>query len=414
MPKKRWRWSVGPHGASVVVEEVKPGGNVRLAAYDRTISGTRRQGLGFPVRSPSGKLIPEAVKAAKARAAEVSAAIAGGRAPRGQVTVGELLTLFRREHVSTLEGKHRHETETALELLSNVLGSRFPVASIGVREWSAIGRKRMTGEIDVRGRPVANPDDRRSCGPRTATKTLKVLRTALHFGTNHRTTHGGFLLDADPTRGLEYPKQRNIRRPVADDYVYDVLLHVADRVPMDRYSPERSYLRELLVLAGHTGRRIGAIVALQWADWDPDGGRYGILRWRADSDKEDTEWWCPVTSEVRDAIEAHRVRLPGLGAAWMFHAPRARGSHIRVDVTRGWLLKAEKFAKLEHVPGFGWHALRRMWATKRKHHALKDLAAAGGWKDLETLQTVYQQADPERIEAAVLEAAPLRIARSGG
>ncbi len=76
-------------------------------------------------------------------------------------------------------------------------------------------------------------------------------------------------------------------------------------------------------------------------------------------------------------------------------------------------MKAEEFAKLEHVPGFGWHAFRRMWATKRKHHALKDLAAAGGWKDLETLQTVYQAADPERIEAAVLEAAPLRIARSG-
>ena len=414
MPKKRWRQSAGLHGASVVVEEARYGGNVRLAAYDRTISGTRRQSLGFPVRSPSGKLITEAVKAAKARAAEVSAAIAGGRAPRGQVTVGDLFALFRREHVSTLSGKHRHETETALALLSNVLGSRFPVRSISAWEWSAIARKRMTGEIDVRGRPVADPAGRRAVGPRTATKTLKVLRTALRFGTGYPTRDGGFLLDADPTRELKYPKPRNIRRPVADDYVYERLVEVANRVPIDRYSRERSYLRELLTLAAHTGRRIGAIVALQWSDWHPDGGRYGLLRWRADSDKQDTEWWAPVMSEVREAIEAHRTRVPGLGAAWMFPAPRARGSHIRVDVTRGWLLRAEEFARLEHVPGFGWHAFRRGWATKRKHHALPDVAAAGGWTDLKTLRDVYQAADPERIEAAVLEAAPLRIARSGG
>ncbi len=413
MPKKRWRWSVGPHGASVVVEEVKPGGNVRLAAYDRTISGTRRQSLGFPVRSPSGRLLPEALKAAKTKAIEVSAAIAGGRAPRGQLTVGELFALFRREHVSTLQGKHRHETETALELLSNVLGSRFPVASISEREWSLIGKQRMSGQIDVRGQRVPDPDHRRTVGPRTATKTLKVLRTALRFGTGYRTRDGGFLLDADPTRELKYPKPRNIRRPVADDYVYKRLVEVADRVPMDRYSRERSYLRELLTLAAHTGRRIGAIVALQWSDWHPDGGRYGLLRWRADSDKQDTEWWAPVTSEVREAIEAHRARLPGLGTAWMFPAPRARGSHIRVDVTRGWLLRAEELARLEHVPGFGWHAFRRGWATKRKHHPLADVAAAGGWTDLKTLRDVYQAADPERIEAAVLEAAPLRIARSG-
>src|SRR5450756_1438179 len=45
------------------------------------------------------------------------------------------------------------------------------------------------------------------------------------------------------------------------------------------------------------------------------------------------------------------------------------------------------------------HAYRRKWAIERKHLPLKDVAAAGGWKDVSTLLEVYQQSDEESVLA---------------
>ena len=50
-----------------------------------------------------------------------------------------------------------------------------------------------------------------------------------------------------------------------------------------------------------------------------------------------------------------------------------------------------------------WHPYRRKWATERKHLSLKDVAAAGGWKDHDTLLTCYQQPDQESLLAVMSE-----------
>jgi len=44
---------------------------------------------------------------------------------------------------------------------------------------------------------------------------------------------------------------------------------------------------------------------------------------------------------------------------------------------------------------------RRVWATERKHLPAKDVAAAGGWLDIGTLQHCYQQPDDETLRAVV-------------
>jgi hypothetical protein len=49
-----------------------------------------------------------------------------------------------------------------------------------------------------------------------------------------------------------------------------------------------------------------------------------------------------------------------------------------------------------------WHSIRRKWATERKGHPVKDVAAAGGWRTEEVLTTSYQQADAETIKNVVL------------
>lgn len=53
---------------------------------------------------------------------------------------------------------------------------------------------------------------------------------------------------------------------------------------------------------------------------------------------------------------------------------------------------------------------RRKWATERKHHSLKDVAVAGGWKDTETLLTCYQQPDIETLMAVMCEERKVRDA----
>lgn len=408
-----WSISVGPHGATVRARERRRGGNVYLEAYDPSIGGTRRQSLGFKVRDTDGKLVEESVVKAKAKAAELSNRLIAGEAPGRDVTVSDLFKLFRREEVRHNAERYRKVMRRQLAAWEQFLGPRFVVSRFGPREWNAYTRQRASGEIDARGKRVSDPDKRTEVSPRTVAKDLKLFRQACLFGTRYRTRRGDFLLGADPTRGLDLPKTTNPRRPVCDDQRYEALLKVADRVEMGQHDTERSYLRELLVLAAHTGRRIGAIVALRWSDWTPDAGSYGVLRWRAEEDKIGREWTAPVTPEVREALQALLRERAEVGEKWIFPAPESDG-HIRVDVTRKWLLKAETLAKLDHPDGFGWHALRRMWASKRKHMSLKDVAHAGGWKDTQTLQRCYQTPDPESLEEVVMGGRELRLSADEG
>ena len=72
-----------------------------------------------------------------------------------------------------------------------------------------------------------------------------------------------------------------------------------------------------------------------------------------------------------------------------------------------YLRQAEAAAGVEKLDGGLWHAYRRKWATERTELPLKDVAAAGGWKDVTTLLTSYQQAD----EATMLKvmASPIKL-----
>jgi hypothetical protein len=48
-----------------------------------------------------------------------------------------------------------------------------------------------------------------------------------------------------------------------------------------------------------------------------------------------------------------------------------------------------------------WHAFRRLWATERKALPVKNVAAAGGWKDVTTLINCYQQPDEATLRSVV-------------
>ena len=75
---------------------------------------------------------------------------------------------------------------------------------------------------------------------------------------------------------------------------------------------------------------------------------------------------------------------------------------------RRWLLEAEELAGVPKQQGASWHAYRRAWATARKHLPVTDVAAAGGWKSIVTIQRCYQQADEKTMLSVVLGGAELR------
>ena len=241
------------------------------------------------------------------------------------------------------------------------------------------------------------------------------LLGVLNWATKWQDSDARYLMRENPARGFPIPVEKNPRRPVATQDRYERVHAVAEQVIMvvcggrSRRSVQ-SYLPEVLDLVHHTGRRISAILALRYEDLRLDQGPQGSILWPADTDKTKKQWLVPLSSSSRAAIDRILAERPGIGAAYLFPAPRDPSKPLDKDVAADWLLEAEKLAGVEKHDGSLWHAYRRGWATARKHLPDVDVAAAGGWSDTTTLKQVYQQADQETMYKVVSEPAVIREA----
>ncbi len=119
-------------------------------------------------------------------------------------------------------------------------------------------------------------------------------------------------------------------------------------------------------------------------------------------------WLVPVSPSVRRAIDRVLNESPGLGAEYLFPSPVDPGRPMPYGRVRTWLEKAEVLAGLPVQEGSLWHAYRRKWATERKHLSRTDVARAGDWSNVATLQRCYQQPGEETILEVVLGGAELR------
>jgi len=394
---KLWSWATGAHGSRVRVAERRPGGIIYAM--------TPRPGGGAWLKVSLGHRDRDR---AMSEASALSARRHSGAEPLERLSVAAMFGLFSRSVLPRQCPQHQEELSRGTELWTRFLGGARKVESIGPSDWEAFQQIRATGELDGRGHRVEKPDDRRRVGPRTLARELKVLRAACRRATIERTAAGGFLLAIDPTRGLALPSERNPKRPTYDSARYDALLGVAHRVKMRigfgktaRWVP--SYLPMLIRLAGDSGRRISAILSLRWNDWLPAEGNSGAIRWRAAHDKGGREWVVPVSPAVETELQLERERR-GIAAgsdALFFPSPNDPSKPVSKPVVTGWLRQAEKLAELEPMERGAWHPFRRMWACQRKHLPARDVAAAGGWKDVTVLQGVYEAADQETLEAVV-------------
>jgi integrase len=217
-----------------------------------------------------------------------------------------------------------------------------------------------------------------------------------------RTSTGRRLLRENPLLGIKFPRSKNPRRPVMMHDEYLRLLEVAGDVHP---------LCELgLVVAEGTGRRISAWRNLRWEDVDFQNG---AIRWRAEHDKKGYEMVVPMSDAVRDALAEARRAQGAIGNTPVFPAPKNPGVPCDRHILDNWLRKAFQRAGITPQRGGLWHTLRRKWATERKGYPIKDVAAAGGWRDDKTLMTSYTQADAETVRQVVLYPTHRLASRAG-
>jgi integrase len=190
---------------------------------------------------------------------------------------------------------------------------------------------------------------------------------------------------------VRFPREKNPKRPVMRHDEYLRLLLVASSV-----SP---LLRLALIVAEGTGRRISACRKLMWRDVLFDEG---AIRWRAENDKKGYEQVVVMSPDVHEALAARHALTHPSPEALVFPRPRCPSQPCSRHLLDGWLRRAYGLAGLEPHPGGLWHPLRRKWATERKGYPLKDLAAAGGWRDEQTVLRSYQLSDADTVRQIVL------------
>jgi len=84
-----------------------------------------------------------------------------------------------------------------------------------------------------------------------------------------------------------------------------------------------------------------------------------------------------------------------IGEQWIFPSDVDPSQPLPRTTAAKWWRRAETKAELEHVHGMGFHSARRKFASELKATNLRDLAYMGGWKNPQTVLTVYQQPDME-------------------
>lgn len=403
MKRKAWSKSFGPYGCRVRVAE-RAGGIIYRE--------TRLKGQRPEIKSLEHRDRGRAVEDAKAHQAKLALAMVdAGRGP----TLGALLDAWKARQTERTDLRPGAETDTArvVTYWKAMLGAATDAGKVTLDDVERACERRRTGAVSARGEAVPEPK-RQPVRARAVAADLEALRAAFRWAVIKRR-----MLRENPLMGLEIPEEASPRRPVATADRYEKTREVADRVTMTlcghgKRETVASWLPELLDLAYATGRRIGAICALGYDDLRLDAKPHGAIRWPRDTDKEDTEWTAAIDERARKALDRIAVdREVGLRARWpqspyLFPSPRNPAHAVSKDLASDWLERAEVLAELPKLDGSLWHAYRRGWATARKHYPAVDVAAAGGWRTRETLERIYNRADPATTLKVILEPQELR------
>ncbi len=407
--KKLWSYDVGEKGERVVVYERERAGILYVRYWNDEKGERDRRSLGHRDK-----------EAAKELAARGREKLAAGELLMDADTAddGTLLRVFnlylQEETPNKRSPQGRAADERRVAMWKRFLGANRDPQTVTLRDCTRFVAARRSGAIDSHGNAVR--EKKREVRDRTVEADGDWLNTVFRWAANWPMDRGRYLMREDPIRGFKWPTEKNPRRPVASHDRYEAVRAVTDEVVMEvrwsgRRETQRSYLSEVFDIAMDTGRRLTPVCELRYSDLRLSEGRHGKIHWPGDTDKEGREWKAPLGPIARAAIDRVLRERPGIGSGYLFPSPVNPLKPISRHLADDWLREAEMKAKLEPQKGSLWHAYRRKWATERKDFPDVDVAAAGGWRGVETLKLAYQQADEETMEQVVLEPKRLREAK---
>jgi integrase len=335
--------------------------------------------------------------------------------PAGPLTLGDLWNAFKNECAAYLDNEARTRKDEALrvKVLLGHFGSGFDVRRLNAKELADFTKRRLPGGI-VYGKGRDGKDLKTGAVRQTSVHAdLALLRRMIRWATTQRLSNGQRRLDFNPLDGLRFDRERNPRRAVASIERFKATREAVQRLEAESENDEdRLRWRRLdmaLFLAEATGRRQGSIVGLRWEDFD---FAKGTVLWRAEHDKKGKEWLVPMPLPFMEEMKQFRQRFSAV-AGPLFPGVRKPEQPMPAELLTQWLAKVEAKAGLPKLAGSMWHAYRRKFATERMHHPLRAVADAGGWKDVGTLLTCYQQTDEATLLAVMGEARKLSERRSG-
>jgi integrase len=326
------------------------------------------------------------------------------------LTLGQLFTAYAQHKGQALEGQWKRSAETRQRLFLAAWGSDLPVASISqssVDAFSGARRRAWLAKQEGTEAPRALRDGALDCD-------FRWLSSVFNWAIKHKLNDGARLLAYNPLHDCQWPRERNVRRPIASHERYTLTSAQAGKVdPMGR-------LRAILALARFTARRESAIIQLRADDVLLSRGRiaaalaaegmderraekmpHGALRWRSAADKQGVTHIAPISKEARTELELYLSTSPRVGNVPLFPASESPDRCISRYTASKWLTRAETLAGLPKLVGGTFHPYRRLWATERKDRSMKTVAAAGGWKSTKSL-AIYQGVDDTDILDAVV------------
>lgn len=311
------------------------------------------------------------------------------------VTLEALWDRYRREAptFAACTKTTRQDAAGRADVLLGFFGTEFEVATLTEHDVRRYEAARRPGGIAGRsGRKT------RLVRARTVDADLVLLNTMLRWATTVREPNGERWLKENPLAGIRRPREPNPQRPIAtwERFVKtrEAMRALAEDATTEGERERWIEMELALVLAEGTGRRLSAIRQLRWDDIDLE---HGSIRWRAEADKKRRENVVPMPSRLGGQILRFPMQV-GTSTGWIFARESDGAEPMDRHLFDKWLAVAERRAKLPKLQGGLWHPYRRKWATERKHLPLKDVAAAGGWQDVETLLECYQQPDHDTLQ----------------
>jgi len=330
---------------------------------------------------------------AKVKADELAAQFAttAQSTAREPVTLRSLFDMYERE-VSSQKGesKRRHDRRCSLMFGREFGADRDPM-TLSRREWDRFILGRRRGLIVPVGCKKGRPVRDRAVG-----YDLRFLLAVLNWATTVGDGEGSALLDRNPLKGLPIPSEKNPERRIVTDEQYWKLREAAR---VRGLTPEL-----LLVLCHETGHRVGSIRHLRWADIDLEAK---TIRWRGANEKQRHEHITAITDEAAALLSRYQSTEQAIGDRWIFPLPRDDTQPISRHVVRKWWDAIAMAAEIPKGKRYGWHALRRNFASELKFIPLVDLAALGGWRSTATILQCYQMPDEATQRAGLAARKPL-------